>query len=151
MTVTAEDGQQGLVAATRAYRVMRELVLEEDERLVQLAEVTGMSFIRSKVLRRLAAGPMRMSELTARLRTDKPYTTLVVDDLERRGLVVRSVHPDDRRCKIVTNTPAGQEMAELAESILARPPQRLLALDQEELALLERVLGKLSGASSSTP
>jgi DNA-binding MarR family transcriptional regulator len=151
MTVTAEDGQQGLVAATRAYRVMRELVLEEDERLVQLAEVTGMSFIRSKVLRRLAAGPMRMSELTARLRTDKPYTTLVVDDLERRGLVVRSVHPDDRRCKIVTNTPAGQEMAELAESILARPPQRLLALDQEELALLERVLGKLSGASSSAP
>ncbi|MFC1403300.1 MULTISPECIES: MarR family winged helix-turn-helix transcriptional regulator [Streptacidiphilus] len=151
MTTAAEDGQQGVDAATRAYRVMRELVLEEDERMVQLAEVTGMSFIRSKVLRRLAAGPMRMSELTARLRTDKPYTTLVVDDLERRGLVVRSVHPDDRRCKIVTNTPAGQEMAELAESILARPPQRLLALDQEELALLERVLGKVVGASSSTP
>ncbi|MEY9838457.1 MarR family winged helix-turn-helix transcriptional regulator [Streptacidiphilus sp. EB103A] len=151
MSAAAEDGQQGLVAATRAYRVMRELVLEEDERLVQLAEVTGMSFIRSKVLRRLAAGPLRMSELTARLRTDKPYTTLVVDDLERRGLVVRSVHPDDRRCKIVTNTPAGQEMAELAESILARPPQRLLALDQEELALLERVLGKVTGASASTP
>ncbi|TDU05178.1 DNA-binding MarR family transcriptional regulator [Streptomyces sp. 846.5] len=147
----AEDGEQGLAAATRAYRVMRELVLEEDERLVQLAEVTGMSFIRSKVLRRLAAGPLRMSELTARLRTDKPYTTLVVDDLERRGLVVRSVHPEDRRCKIVTNTPAGQEMAELAESILARPPQRLLALDQEELALLERVLGKVAGASASTP
>lgn len=151
MTDTAEEEQQRLVAATRAYRVMRELVLEEDERMVQLAEVTGMSFIRSKVLRRLAAGPMRMSELTVRLRTDKPYTTLVVDDLERRGLVVRSVHPDDRRCKIVTNTPAGQEMAELAESILARPPQRLLALDQEELALLERVLGKVTEASSSTP
>jgi DNA-binding MarR family transcriptional regulator len=151
MSAAAEDGQQGLVAATRAYRVMRELVLEEDERLVQLAEVTGMSFIRSKVLRRLAAGPLRMSELTARLRTDKPYTTLVVDDLERRGLVVRSVHPEDRRCKVVTNTPAGQEMAELAESILARPPQRLLALDQEELALLERVLGKVTGASASTP
>lgn len=151
MSAAAEDGQQGLVAATRAYRVMRELVLEEDERLVQLAEVTGMSFIRSKVLRRLAAGPLRMSELTARLRTDKPYTTLVVDDLERRGLVVRSVHPEDRRCKVVTNTPAGQEMAELAESILARPPQRLLALDQEELALLEQVLGKVTGASASTP
>ena len=150
MSAAAEDGQQGLVAATRAYRVMRELVLEEDERLVQLAEVTGMSFIRSKVLRRLAAGPLRMSELTARLRTDKPYTTLVVDDLERRGLVVRSVHPEDRRCKVVTNTPAGQEMAELAESILARPPQRLLALDQEELALLEQVLGKVTGASAST-
>ena len=151
MTDTAEEEQQRLVAATRAYRVMRELVLEEDERLVELAEVTGMSFIRSKVLRRLAAGPMRMSELTTRLRTDKPYTTLVVDDLERRGLVVRSVHPDDRRCKIVTNTPAGQEMAELAESILARPPQRLLALDQEELGMLERVLGKVTEASSSTP
>lgn len=151
MTATAEEGQQGLVAATRAYRVMRELVLEEDERLVELAEVTGMSFIRSKVLRRLAAGPLRMSELTTRLRTDKPYTTLVVDDLERRGLVVRSIHPDDRRCKVVTNTPAGQRMAELAESILARPPQRLLALDQEELALLERVLGKVMEASSSTP
>lgn len=132
-----------LETATRAFAAMRHLVLEQDDRRAEVAEVLGMSFIRSKALRRLAAGPLRMSELTAKLATDKPYTTLIVDDLERRGLVVRSVHPDDRRCKIVTITPAGLAVATRADAILARPPDSMLALDPAELAALDRVLARL--------
>ena len=132
-----------LETATRVYAVMRHLVLESDDRRAEVAETLGMSFGRSKALRALAAGPMRMSELTAKLTTDKPYTTLIVDDLERRGLVVRSVHPEDRRSKIVTATAAGIAAAAVAEAILARPPVQMLALDAEELAALERTIAKL--------
>jgi DNA-binding MarR family transcriptional regulator len=118
-------------------------VLEQEDRRGEVAEALGMSFSRSKALRRLVDGPLRMSDLTSGLATDKPYTTLIVDDLERRGLVQRSIHPDDRRCKVVTITEAGREAAERAEAILARPPQSLLALDVGELAALERLLAKL--------
>ncbi|MFC1410288.1 MarR family winged helix-turn-helix transcriptional regulator [Streptacidiphilus sp. N1-12] len=140
---TDADQDSRLEAATRVYAVMRHLVLESDDRRGEVAEALGMSFGRSKALRALAAGPMRMSELTAKLTTDKPYTTLIVDDLERRGLVVRSVHPEDRRSKIVTVTAAGTAAAAVAEEILARPPARMLALDAEELAALERTIAKL--------
>jgi DNA-binding MarR family transcriptional regulator len=135
-------GQQS--PAFAVFETMRRLVLEQEDRRNEVSEALGMSFIRSKALRRLAAGgPQRMSDLTAILATDKPYTTLIVDDLERRGLVLRSIDPDDRRCKIVTVTEAGREAAARADAILSRPPKSLLALDSEELTMLERLLAKL--------
>jgi len=130
--------------AFAVFETMRRLVLEQEDRRNEVSEALGMSFIRSKALRRLAAGgPQRMSDLTVILATDKPYTTLIVDDLERRGLVLRSIDPDDRRCKIVTVTEAGREAAARADAILSRPPTSLLALDSEELTMLERLLAKL--------
>lgn len=139
----AADAAERLAAATRIYATMRYLVLEGDDRRAEVSEALGMSFIRAKALRRLAVGPMKMSDLTAVLATDKPYTTLIVDDLERRGLVVRSVHPDDRRIKVVTVTEAGLAAAAVADGILSRPLSGLLTLETAELAELERVLGKL--------
>ena len=137
------DAGNRLETASRIFETMRNLVLESNDRRTEVAEALGMSFGRAKALRRLAAGPLRMSELTAKLVTDKPYTTLIVDDLERRGLVERSVHPNDRRCKIVTITAAGLVAAELAESILARPPESMLALEPEELEALDRLVARL--------
>ncbi|WP_042378633.1 MarR family winged helix-turn-helix transcriptional regulator [Streptacidiphilus melanogenes] len=130
-------------SAQRVYAVMRRLVLEADDRKQRVAEALGMSFSRAKALRLLAEGPLRMRELTSRLLTDKPYTTLVVDDLEGRGFVVRTQDPDDRRCKVVTLTEAGCEAAARATGILTTPPAELMALPTEDLADLDRILGKL--------
>ncbi|MFL6055715.1 MAG: MarR family winged helix-turn-helix transcriptional regulator [Actinoallomurus sp.] len=130
-------------AVARVWAAMCSLVLKQEDRRKEVAETLGMSFFRAKALRRLLPGPLTMRELTTRLATEKPYTTLVVDDLERRGYVERSVHPDDRRSKIVTLTPAGVAAAEQAERILARPPRTLLALEPEELAALDRIMAKL--------
>jgi DNA-binding MarR family transcriptional regulator len=130
-------------AAAAVFEAMRRLVLEQEDRRNEVAEALGVSFSRVRALRRLAAGPQRMSALTVMLATDKPYTTLIVDDLERRGLVERSIHPDDRRCKIVTLTETGQEAAARAEEIVARPPKSLLALDPGDLTALEQLLAKL--------
>jgi DNA-binding MarR family transcriptional regulator len=130
-------------AATRAWGNLRALVLERNERRKEVVEAVGMSFFRVKALRRIAARPSRMSELAAQLGSDRPYLSLVVDDLEKRGLVERHQHPTDRRCKIVSATEEGRATATRANAILGAPPPALLALPAEDLAALERITAAL--------
>lgn len=131
-------------AAERVWDRLRSLVLERNERRKEVAEALGMSFFRVKALRRIAKQPYRMSELAAELASDRPYLTLVVDDLEERGLVERTRHPTDRRSKIVSATPAGLAAAARANAILGTPPPALLALPPEDLAALERITSRLA-------
>ncbi|HKB31586.1 MAG TPA: MarR family transcriptional regulator [Streptosporangiaceae bacterium] len=137
--------------AARVWRGLRQLVLERNDRRRAVCEALGMSFIRAKALRLLSAGPMTMRDLAAELPADAPYTTLVVDDLERRGLAGRAVHPADRRSKIVTLTPAGAEAAGRAERILGEPPAALRDLDPADLAALDRIVTALLGEPEPAP
>jgi DNA-binding MarR family transcriptional regulator len=130
--------------AERVWRNLRTLVLERNERRKESAEALGMSFFRIKVLRRVAAAPARLSELAAELSSDRPYTTLVVDDLAKRGLVERHPHPTDRRCKIVSATPAGHAAADRANALLGTPPASLRALPAADLAALDRIAAALA-------
>ena len=127
---------------TRVWSAMRALVLDNDRRR-EVCDALGMSFFRVKALRRITASPVKLGDLAADLMTDRPYTTLVVDDLARRGLVERTPHPTDRRSKIVTATPAGAAAAREAERILGTPPAALRELDEADLAVLQRVMTKL--------
>lgn len=131
-------------AAGRAWAAMRALVLDNDRRQ-EVCDALGLSFFRVKALRRIAAAPVGLGDLAAALLTDRPYTTVVVDDLARRGLVERTPHPTDRRCKIVTVTAAGATAAAEAERVLGTPPAALRELDEEELALLERLMARAAG------
>ncbi|MFI9386020.1 MarR family transcriptional regulator [Kutzneria sp. NPDC052558] len=131
--------------AARAWRAMRALVLEKHDRRAEVCQALDMSFIKVKALRRLAEGPLTMRELTDTLAIDKPYTTLVVDFLEDRGLVERSRHPEDRRCKVVTVTAAGAAEAAKAAAIIDAPPAPLLALSEQDATELDRILAKLAG------
>lgn len=129
--------------ATSAWQAMRSLVLDLHDRRAAVSDATGISYMRAKALRRLARGPMPMRELGAALLTDAPYITVIVDDLERRGLVERHVNPADRRSKLVRVTPAGRAVARTADEIQSAPPAPLAALGGEELAALERTLRRL--------
>jgi DNA-binding MarR family transcriptional regulator len=133
-------------AAAQAWTAMRTLVLDAHDRRAAVSEALNLSFIRVKALARLVAGPLTMGELAGQLGTDPPYTTVVVDDLERRGLVRRSTSPDDRRVKIVTITESGAEAAAIADRILSEPPPVLAALGAGELAELTRILNRLVAA-----
>lgn len=129
--------------AARAWQGMRALVLDRYDRRKKVCDALGMSFIRAKALRRIVDGPMTMRELAAALGTDPPYTTVVVDDLERRGLVTRTVRAGDRRSKIVSITPDGAAQAHLAERILNDPPRPVRELPATDLEALGRILGTL--------
>jgi DNA-binding MarR family transcriptional regulator len=129
-------------ATSRAWRAMSDLVLDQD-RKAAVSAALGLSFARIRALRRLAAQPHTLRELAARLLADPPYVTLIVDDLEQRGLVQRTPHPQDRRAKLVQLTDAGRAAAARADAILDRPPDALRELPAEDLKTLLQILERL--------
>jgi DNA-binding MarR family transcriptional regulator len=120
---------------------MSDLVLD-NERRREVSEALGLTFGRAKALRRIARHPMTMGELAAKLGIDAPYATLVVDELERQGLVERLPHPTDRRAKLVAATTSGAEAAGRADEILNRLPEGLAGLSGSELETLATLLDK---------
>jgi DNA-binding MarR family transcriptional regulator len=126
-------------SAREVWLRMSELVYGNNRRRA-VADAVGMSFGRSRALRRLARRPMSMRELADALGIDPPNATVVVDDLERQGLVRRRPHPTDRRAKVVEATRKGKELARRADEILATPPPALSALGAEDLETLRRIL-----------
>jgi DNA-binding MarR family transcriptional regulator len=127
--------------ARRAWRAMSDIVLDQD-RKVAVSEALGLSWARVLALRRLAAQPQPqpLRALAERLLSDPPYVTLIVDDLEERGLVQRMPHPEDRRAKLVQLTAAGRAAAARADAILDEPPAALRDGSPDDLAALLRVL-----------
>jgi DNA-binding MarR family transcriptional regulator len=123
--------------------MLSDLVLD-NERRRQVSDAVGLSFGRTKALRRIAARPMPMGELAALLGMDPPYLTLVVDDLQELGLVERRPHPTDRRAKLVVATRKGRDLARRAEAILSSPPVELTDLGDRDLAELVRILRLLT-------
>ena len=121
------------------WLLMSELVLDNQRRR-EVADALGISFGRSRAIRRLARRPMSMRELAAALGIDPPNATVVVDDLEAQGLVRRRPHPTDRRAKLVEVTRKGKALARRADAILATPPPALGALGPEDLETLRRIM-----------
>jgi DNA-binding MarR family transcriptional regulator len=128
--------------ARRAWRAMSEIALDHD-RKVAVSEALGLSWVRVLALRRLAVEPHTMRALAERLAADPPYVTLIVDDLEERGLVRRMPHPEDRRAKLVELTAAGRAAAARADAILDEPPAALHEVPGDDLAAMLRVLERL--------
>jgi len=126
-------------AAREAWLLMTDLVLDNTRRR-EVSDALGMSFGRTRAIRRLARAPMSMRELADALGIDPPNATAVVSELEAQGLVTRRPHPTDGRAKLVEATSKGKELARRADDILATPPPGLAALDADALATLRRLL-----------
>lgn len=109
---------------------------------------TGLTLGDFDVLAQLAAadGELRMTDLAARAFSSRSGMTRRIDRLIDEGLVRRSSADVDARGVVVALTDAG--VARLTESVpvhLARVSELFVErLDDEELALLERVLAKVT-------
>lgn len=123
----------------------------DDNRRGEVSAAVGLSWVKVKALRRLLRKPMPMRELAAELVTDKPYVTQIVDALEQRGLVTRTVDAKDRRCRIVELTEAGRETALRSEEMLTRPPAALAELSERDLAELTRILAGIPARGDGEP
>jgi len=133
-----------------AWDLIRTMVYD-DNRRGEVSASLGLSWVKVKALRRLKSGPMAMRDLAEALVTDKPYMTQIVDALEQRGLVTRSVDARDRRCRLVTLTEAGREATWRSEEILTRPPEALGQLSPHDLAELTRILASLPLSGAGEP
>jgi DNA-binding MarR family transcriptional regulator len=94
-------------------------------------------------------GPMRLSDLAARIGSSAPTASRAVDALADAGLVERLPDPSDRRAVQIELTPAGQARVKMRMARVAdvfRPAAgRLSESDRKRLAeLLARLASELS-------
>ncbi|WP_228447233.1 MarR family winged helix-turn-helix transcriptional regulator [Streptomyces paludis] len=84
--------------------------------------------------------PLRIGEIAARMQVVGPHVTRQVNELERRGLVVRVTDPDDQRARLIEATPDSAKATEryigaiidwLADALADDITTRLTALDDE--------------------
>ena len=129
--------------AHEVWALMSDLVLDNQRRR-EVASAAGISFGRTRAVRRLAKRPMSMREFADALGIDPPNATAVIDDLESMGLVRRRPHPTDGRAKLVEATRKGKALARRADEILATPPAELSTLKAQDLETLRRILGRVS-------
>jgi DNA-binding MarR family transcriptional regulator len=132
--------------ADQIWRAMSSLVIDNrDSWKRAVVERSGLPFSRIRVLRRLARGPMTVKQVAAAATMDAPAATVAVNDLEDRGLVVRTPEPTNRRCKMVSLTDAGRDMVATIDATDDPAPEILSGLDGVELRKLQAILAKLSG------
>lgn len=126
---------------TRAWTELQRLVTDRlgDYRR-EVAAISGLPFSRARALRRLAPGPITHGQLAEALATDRPATTVVVDDLCARGLAVRAPDPGDRRRKLVSLTDEGRRLAALVEAVTPPPPPGWDDVTPADLDALLRVV-----------
>ncbi|MBK7922584.1 MAG: MarR family transcriptional regulator [Gemmatimonadetes bacterium] len=90
-------------------------------------------------------GPMAQARLCEKLLVSGSNLTTVIDNLEKRGLVVRGPNPDDRRAYLVRLAPKGEALIAKAFPPHAARVTRLLGVltqsEQRQLGTLCRKLG----------
>lgn len=92
-------------------------------------------------------GPMRLAELAQIEQVSAPSMTRAIAELESRGLVARSVDPDDGRAFQIQATSAGIDAILRARAARADVVAELLGgLDGQDLAAIEAALPALERA-----
>jgi DNA-binding MarR family transcriptional regulator len=136
--------------ASRVWTALHEYVTGQDRRRA-LRAALDLGPGKVEVLIKLAGGPMTLREIALAVDVDPPAATVGVNQLEARGLVHRTAHPDDNRRKLVHLTDAGRDAARRARAILAEPPAELASLDPEDLARLDEILARLRAGRPDHP
>ena len=126
------------------------------ERIGRLLRPLNVSAAGGLVLGQLRDnGPMSPSELGERLIVTRATVTGLLDSLERRGFVLRSANPADRRSLLVEITPLGLEVVQQVRSIVHRHETAWMsALSDEELrvyiGLLQRIQDSVAAATEDS-
>jgi DNA-binding MarR family transcriptional regulator len=133
--------------ADDVWRTMAAVVFDNrDKWRRDVVGTTGLPFSRVRVLRRLAKRSMTAKQLAEAATMDAPATTVAVNDLEDRGLVVRKTDPTNRRCKLVSITDEGRKVVASIDDVEDPAPSPFAALTQPELETLDEILAKLTSS-----
>lgn len=109
----------------------------------RVGQVVGTGRGKVRVLMQLEHESLGLGDIAAALQVDRPYATVLVNQLEDIGLVERTPDPDDKRRKVVALTAAGRQAMRDARDVLTTPPPELAALERADLRRLGAVLAKL--------
>jgi DNA-binding MarR family transcriptional regulator len=131
--------------ADEVWRAMASLVIDNRDGWKRaVVEQAGLPFSRIRILIRLSRQSMTVKQLAHAATMDAPATTVAVNDLEDRGLVMRETDPRNRRCKVVSLTEAGREMVHTIDSVDDPAPNALAALDDTQLKELKAIIDQVA-------
>lgn len=139
-------GSAAEIRALDAYIKLHRAADSVTARLAPLIHEAGLTWSQFGALEALYhLGPLCQRDLGQKLLKSTGNITMVVDNLERRGLARRDRNPDDRRYVTVSLTEAGRELIERLfprhAAAITREFSVLTAEEQDELARLCRKLG----------
>ncbi len=142
---THYEGTPAEVDALNAWIKLTRAANSVSSRLNQrgtMGDLTETQFGVLEVLRHL--GSMSQCEMAGKLLKSNGNITMVIDNLEKRGLVQRQADPNDRRVSRIVLTVAGQQMIdEIFPLHAAAVAQEFSILSHEEQKELGRMLRKL--------
>ncbi len=142
---THYQGNSHFVRALDAYIKLTRAASSLETRLTRqgsFGDLTPSQFGVMETLYHL--GPLTQGEISSKLLKSSANITLVVDNLEKRGLVQRKRNPQDRRCSVISLTPAGEEqIARLFPAHAAAIAAQLAVMTPEEQETLGRLCRKL--------
>ena len=121
-----------------ALRAEHGLTLAEHEVMVQVAASGGL---------------MQMGEVARSIVVSKSGATRLVAKLEEQRLIERVVFPDDRRATFARLTRRGERLLSASTGVFERVLDEGFGsvLDPDEIAELQRILGKVLGAHGWVP
>ena len=139
--------------ATDVWRLMAEFSMGMFQRgqHIELLKELGLTPGHLKVLSALEPGtPRPMGVIADACNCDPSMATWLIDRLEERGLVERTMLATDRRVKTVALTAIGVTTKERLFELMFDPPEELLSLDKHALESLRRALTKLPRPTGPT-
>ena len=137
--------EQFLFLASRLRDRAHSFIIAELKRL----GFSGLEPSHGAILSRLyLEGPLNMSRLAELVDKTKPTVTVLVNKLEKQGLVERTPDPSDGRASLVRLTPASlaykADMLDISNRLREKAFKDISVKDQLVLAeLLERVVENL--------
>lgn len=118
---------------------------------LQEAEAHGITPVQFAALQALANNPgIDQRSLAKSIGLDASTMGGVIDRLQMRGLLVRSLSPDDRRVRLLTLTDSGHALLRSVVPAMRRAQQRILEpLPAAERKEFMRMLSKLVVANNA--
>ena len=111
-------------------------------------DLTAVQFAALDALSR--ANEVDQATLAGLIAYDRATIGTVVDRLENRGLVTRSQSKQDRRARLVSITPAGQDLLSAAHPIVSEFQNEILAgLSKKERTMFLNLARKIAATGNS--
>lgn len=115
-----EGAARAIVAAAQRFALVQVRMTREME------HVTGVDPAHSVVLRAIAAGAVRVSDVAGALQQSVSTASRLVDAMVREGLLTRQEAPDDRRAVVLGLTRSGRVAQERVDAYTVGLVQRVL-------------------------
>jgi MarR family 2-MHQ and catechol resistance regulon transcriptional repressor len=127
------------IVLARCYRALSQIA----EHSIAEAGLCLSDFAALEAL--LHKGPLTITEIQAKVLLPSGSMTAAVDRLERKGLIIRTATPSDRRAKVLELTPEGKRVVEAAFRRHAEELEAAMAIlngtEKHQLHALVKKLG----------